>query len=123
MSVLELKRYRLKFFIAIKHSFDGNRDNLHAHTITIDCSLKTENQEIIDFKRVENIIQSCIDKYDNKYLNDLPGFEEKATIEHLGEILCFEIDDAVKGIGYEMDRFEIGETPLRVYVITDELRD
>ena len=50
-------------------------------------------------------------------------FEESATIERLGEVLCFEIDDALKGIGYEMDHFEIGETPLRVYVITDELRD
>ena len=123
MSVLELKRYRLKFFIAIKHSFDGKPENLHAHTIVINCSIKTENEEIIDFKQVESLIQSCIDKYDNKYLNDLEGFEETATIEHLGEILCFEIDEALKGIGYEMDRFEIGETPLRVYVITDELRD
>ena len=71
---------------------------------------------------VENVIGKCIAKYDNKYLNDLDEFKENATIERLGEVLCFEIDDALKDIGYEMDHFEIGETPLRVYVITDELR-
>ena len=123
MAVLELKRYKLKFYIAIQHSFDGNTDNLHAHTIVIECSVKTEGVEHIDYQQVEATIQGCIDKYDNKYLNDMEGFETSATIERLGEVLCFEIDDALKEIGYEMDHFEIGETPLRVYVITDELRD
>ncbi len=123
MAVLELKRYRLKFFIAIQHSFDGNTENIHAHTIVVECSVKTDQQDIIDYSLVEDVIKSCIDKYDNKYLNDIEGFETSATIERLGEILCFEIDDALKVIGYEMDHFEIGETPLRVYVITDELRD
>ena len=123
MPVLELKRYRLKSFIAIQHSFDGNTANVHAHTIVIECSIKTDQHEIIDYRLVEDTIKSCIDKYDNQYLNDMKGFETSATIERLGEILCFEIDDALKDIGYEMDHFEIGETPLRIYVITDELRD
>ena len=123
MQVLEEKRYKLKQFIAIQHSYDGNIENPHAHTIAINCSIKTETEKIIDYYKVENLIQKCIDKYENKYLNDLPEFKENATIERLGEILCFEIDSALKEIGYEMDRFEIGETPLRVYVITDELRD
>ena len=123
MPVLEIKRYRLKFFIAIQHSFDGNTEHIHAHTIVIECSIKSDLYDIIDYKLVESTIQECISKYDNKYLNDMEEFEESATIERLGEDLCFEIDDALKGIGYEMDHFEIGETPLRVYVITDELRD
>ncbi len=123
MQVVEEKRYKLKQFLAIQHSFDGNTENIHAHTIAINCSIKTETEEIIDYKKVENVIQKCIDKYENKYLNDLQEFKENATIERLGEVLCFEIDEALKETGYEMDRFEIGETPLRVYVITDELRD
>lgn len=123
MQAIEEKRYKLKQFLAIQHSYDGNKDNLHAHTIAINCSMKTETEDIIDYKKVEKIIHSCIEKYENKYLNDLEEFKDNATIERLGEVLCFEIDDAIKEIGYEMDRFEIGETPLRVYVITNELRD
>ena len=123
MQVLEEKRYKLKQFIAIQHSYDGNTENIHAHTIAINCNIKTDTEPIIDYYKVEKVIQKCIDKYENKYLNDLEEFKENATIERLGEVLCFEIDGALKEIGYEMDRFEIGETPLRVYVITDELRD
>lgn len=122
MQVIEEKRYKLKQFLAIQHSFDKSADNIHAHTIAVNCSIKTVTNEIIDYRMVENVIGKCIAKYDNKYLNDLDEFKENATIERLGEVLCFEIDDALKDIGYEMDHFEIGETPLRVYVITDELR-
>ena len=123
MPVLEVKRYRLKFFIAIQHSFDGNTEHIHAHTIVIEGSVKSDRYDRMDYRRVEGTMEGCIAKYDNKYLNDMEGFEDSATIERLGEILCFEIDDALKEIGYDMDHFEIGETPLRVYVITDELRD
>jgi 6-pyruvoyl tetrahydropterin synthase-like protein len=123
MQVIEEKRYKLKRFIAIRHSYDGNTENLHAHTIAINCSIRTETEDVIDYRKVEDIIQRCLDKYENKYLNDLPEFKDNATIERLGEVLCFEIDEAMKEINYEMDRFEIGETPLRVYVITNELRD
>ena len=123
MQVVEEKRYKLKQFLAIQHSFDGNTENIHAHTIAINCSIKAYTEDIIDYRKVENVIKKCIDKYENKYLNDLPEFKDSATIEKLGEVLCFEIDDELKKTGYEMDRFEIGETPLRVYVITDELRD
>lgn len=122
MSIVEQKKYRIKSFIAIQHSFDGNTEHLHAHTVEINCSIKTD-LNMIDYRLVENTIQSCLDKYENKYLNDMEEFKESATIERLGEVLCYEIDNKLKPIGYEMDRFEIGETPLRLYVITDELRD
>ena len=123
MQVIEEKRYKLKQFIAIQHSYDGNTENLHAHTLEINCSVKTETEDIIDYNKVEKLIRECLEKYENKYLNDLDEFKTNATIERLGEVLCYEIDNALKEISYEMDRFEIGETPLRVYVITDELRD
>lgn len=116
------KSYKLKSFVAIQHSFDGNRDNSHVHTVEINCTIKTA-EEIIDYPMTENIIASCISKYENKYLNDFEDFSEDATIEHFGEVLCSEIDDELDANGYSMNRFEIGETPLRVYVITDELRD
>ena len=116
------KSYKLKSFVAIQHSFDGNKDNSHVHTVEINCTIKTA-EDIIDYKMTENLIASCISKYENKYLNDFDDFKMDATIEHFGEVLCSEIDEELDANGYSMNRFEIGETPLRVYVITDELRD
>ena len=116
------KSYKLKSFVAIQHSFDGNKDNSHVHTVEINCTIKTL-EDIIDYRMTEGLIADCISKYENKYLNDLDSFREDATIEHFGEVLCGEIDEELSENGYSMNRFEIGETPLRVYVITDELRD
>ncbi|MBE5823580.1 MAG: hypothetical protein E7308_05870 [Butyrivibrio sp.] len=116
------KSYKLKSFVAIMHSFDGNKDSSHVHTVEINCTIKT-TEDIIDYRMTENLIGSCISKYENKYLNDFDEFRDDATIEHFGEVLCGEIDEELMENGYSMNRFEIGETPLRVYVITDELRD
>ncbi len=116
------KSYKLKSFVAIQHSFDGNKDNSHVHTVEINCTIRT-SEDIIDYKMTESLIAGCISKYENKYLNDFEDFKMDATIEHFGEVLCSEIDDELVENGYSMNRFEIGETPLRVYVITDELRD
>lgn len=122
MSSAVERKYTLKSFISIRHSFDGDREHEHAHTIEINCTIKTNIHDMIDYKTVEDTIQESFDKYENKYLNDFDELKDNATIEHLGETLCKEIDDSLKPLGYQMDRFEIGETPLRVYVITDELR-
>ena len=116
------KSYKLKTFVAIQHSFDGNEENRHVHTIEINCAVKTSD-EIIDYQLAEGILQQCLSKYENQYLNDFECFKDDATIEHFGEVVCMEIDEALKTYNYSMNRFEIGETPLRVYVITDELRD
>ncbi len=119
----EIKKYRLKTFIYIKHSFDGNRKNEHAHTIEVNCTISTDVHDMIDYRAVEDCIHNCFGRYENKYLNDIEELKTNATIEHLGEVLCAEIDADLKPLGYYMERFEIGETPLRIYVITDELRD
>ncbi len=116
------KSYRLKSFVAIQHSFDGNEEHRHVHTIEINCTVKTK-EEIIDYKHVERLIRGCIEKYENKYLNSFDSMRNNSTIEHFGEVLCGEIDEVLVKDGYKMTRFEIGETPLRVYAITDELRD
>lgn len=116
------KLYRLKQFIAILHSFDGDRQKSHAHTLEINCTVKTD-APIIDYRLVESNIKRCLDKYENKYLNDFDSMKEDATIENFGTVLCGEIDTVLNKINYHMTRFEIGETPLRIYTITDELRD
>ena len=119
----EIKKYRLKTFIYIKHSFDGNGEHEHAHTVEINCTISTDVHDMIDYRTVEDHIHSCLGRYENTYLNDIEQLRDNATIEHLGEILCKEIDKELTPLGYSMKRFEIGETPLRIYVITDELRD
>ena len=121
-AINDKREYVLHYFLEIKHSFDGDYAKAHDHTIEIKCKIGVRHEDLLQFGQIEDVAKKVIDRYDQKYLNRLPGFKDDSTIERLGEVLCYEIDDEIKKFGYEMTRFEIGETPLRVYVITDELR-
>ena len=52
------------------------------------------------------------------YLNDKPGFENDTSIERLGDMIFYDIDEAFKNIAIDMEKLEIGETPLRTYILT-----
>ncbi len=117
------RTYRLKAYFHIKHSFSGDIKKAHPHTLTVTCTVVSSTAEMIQYKTIEATLKKCLDKYDHHYLNEIEGLKSDSTIEHLGEQLCYEIDGALNAFGYRMIRFEIAETPLRAYIITDELRD
>jgi len=106
--------------ITISHSNDYNRDNAHYHTVEVATFVKYHDLEL-DVTKVEDIkkiIDSCFEPYYEKYLNDMEGFEEEVTIEHLGEQLFWELNRALEYEEMFVERLEIGETPLRTYIIT-----
>lgn len=115
------RRYKLSRLFEISHSIDGDLTKAHDHTLCISMVITTNGD--IDFREAEGIIIKELSIYDRKYLNDMDRFKRNATVERLGEAICYSLDKSFKDLGYDMIRFEIGETPLRVYVITDELRD
>ena len=117
------REYRLHFFVEIRHSFDGDPDKAHDHTVEIKCKIGVSQEDIVRFDEIEDTVERIIARYDRHYLNDMEVFGGDTTIEHLGEVLCAEIDSELGRSGYDMNRFEIGETPLRSYIITDELRE
>lgn len=123
MERVELREYRMSFFLEIRHSFDGSVERMHDHTVEIRCKITIRQQDIVQFDDVEAVVERCVGRYDKQILNNLPQLSGDSTIEHLGEVMCYEIDDEIRKFGYEMNRFEISETPLRTYIITDELRD
>ncbi len=117
------RTYKIKAYFYIKHSFDGDIKKAHPHTLTITCTVVSSNMEMIEYNTIETAIHQCLEKYDHHYLNEIEDLKSNATIEHLGEQLCYEIDATLHTVGYNVIRFEIEETPVRAYIITDELRD
>lgn len=106
--------------IAIRHSNDYNRENAHFHTVEIAAFVKYHNPDS-DLKIVEevkNIVDSCYTPFREAYLNDMEGFEEEVSIEHLGEMLFFKMNQVLDDSGMFLERLEIGETPLRTYIVT-----
>lgn len=115
-----MRTYCFRTCISILHSSDNNADNAHVHTVEVAVYLylKEMLSDIRKFEEIEQMISKYLDKYREKYLNDLEGFEDNADIERLGEVLFYGLVEVLDNDNMSMERLEIGETPLRTYIVT-----
>lgn len=115
-----MRTHCFKECIAICHSNDYNRENAHFHTVEVAAYVKYHDPES-DLKKVDDVkkvIDSCFAPYQEAYLNDMEGFEEQVTIEHLGETLFYKLNQMLTDGDMFLEKLEIGETPLRTYIVT-----
>ncbi|MBE5965143.1 MAG: hypothetical protein E7252_09560 [Lachnospira sp.] len=115
-----MKKYCIRKCIPISHSNDDVREHAHTHTVEVSIytRLKDTPNEISEIQRLEKLIEDCLAPYYECYLNDKPGFENDTSIERLGDMIFYDIDEAFKNIAIDMEKLEIGETPLRTYILT-----
>ncbi len=115
-----MRTYCFRACISISHSNDYNRENAHIHTVEVTSHVRYNDiqSDLKKFDDAEEIINSCFEPYQECYLNDMEGFEETVTIEHLGETLFFQLNRKLDNNGMFLEKFEISETPLRTYIIT-----
>ena len=69
------------------------------------------------FSVIEHKLHGYLNTYAGVYLNDFPIFSGDTSIENIGEVFFSEISALVAEDGQTLMRLEIGETPLRCYVI------
>ena len=77
--------------------------------------------DVMNYSKVERTLLDCMEPYQESYLNDMEVFAGDTTIENVGEVICREINERAREMGINLYRFEIAETPLRSYIITDKL--
>lgn len=115
-----MRTYCFRSCVSISHSNDYNRENAHAHTVEISAFVRLEEgvSDVKEFADTEKLIDACLSPYKECYLNEIEGFEEDVSIEYMGEILFALLNRKLNDSNICMDRLEIGETPLRTYIIT-----
>lgn len=93
------------------------------HTHTIEVAVHVQLMEMLaDIKKFEDtevLIASCLEPFDGCYLNDLEDFEHDVSIEYLGEVLFYKLDKMFTDSNIIMAKLEIGETPLRTYIVAN----
>ncbi len=115
-----MRTHCFKDCIAICHSNDYNRENAHFHTVEVAAYVKYHDPES-DLKIVEdakNIIDLCYKPFEQAYLNGMEGFEKEVSIEYLGEVLFYKLNQVLDDSDMFLEKLEIGETPLRTYIVT-----
>ena len=115
-----MRTYCFRSCVSIRHSNDYNRKNAHGHTVEVAVFVRLGEMvsDVKEFGDTEHLIASCLEPYQECYLNELTGFEENVSIEYLGETLFALLDRKLNDSDICMERLEIGETPLRTYIVT-----
>ncbi len=115
-----MKYHRLKYRLCMQHSFDGKEEHKHHHLIEIEIVARHMSEEFLEFASMDSVLEQAFGPYQYQYLNDFPEFGGDTSIEHLGEIFYLKVKDALERQHWKFARFEISETPLRVYAIAEE---
>lgn len=115
-----MRTYCFRSCISISHSNDKDRQKAHIHTVEVGVFVKADGI-ILDLQQcvyMENVFLKCLEPYQEKYLNDIEGFEDDVSIEYLGERLFYQVSGKINDGNVYVERLEIAETPLRTYILT-----
>lgn len=113
--------YHIKTNVPIFHSLTGSRADSHLHSLSIAVYLSFSGKGTLRFDRVQQMLNGCLEPYQNQFLNELPEFAGVATIEQAGEVFYRRLRDTAAEFGLTLERFEIEETPLRTYIIRNAM--
>lgn len=104
----------------MQHSFDGRIENKHHHLIEIEIVARQIAEDFMEFASMDSILEKVFAPYQYQYLNEFSEFGGDTSIEHLGEVFYLKVKDALEEQHWKFARFEISETPLRIYAIVEE---
>ncbi|MDR0292080.1 MAG: 6-carboxytetrahydropterin synthase [Elusimicrobium sp.] len=103
-----LLRVKRKFSSAHRlPRYDGDCNNLHGHTWTVEFLIEGpvgESGMVEDFKVLKSLLDSALP--DHKYLND---FVENPTAENMAEYLSGKVSALLSGRGLKLKQTELWE--------------
>lgn len=112
-----MKYYVLKYRLPMSHSSSMKKEDSHHHVIEITVQAEYEQQEFIEFLDMEKVLNQCLDPYKNQYLNEMEEFHGDTSIENITEVFYEKLAPAFANEGWNLTKIEVGENPLRVYII------
>lgn len=110
--------YCFHYLLPMTHSGDNLREHMHSHTLEITIYISGDRMTNEMFTQNESYAGDVLRRYEGQYFNDLPEFAGNASIENIGEVFFYMLDQTMKALGLTLKRLEIGENPLQQYVIS-----
>lgn len=115
--------YVCKYYFNASHSFKGDIKSAHSHTFTMTLYVgRRKKEDETDIEFVDHEVASFLEEYEERYLNDLPGFEGKdGSLETIGEVFYEKIKRKLRGTPFSLYQLDIAESPLFVYQVADQI--
>ncbi|MEG0297402.1 MAG: 6-carboxytetrahydropterin synthase [Clostridium sp.] len=114
-----IHKYKFKFYINARHSvnFTGVQSNIHPHTWEVVLYINVNQNEFINFTKIEKEFESYFNMYEGKYLNQLECFTKvQPTMENIA-VKIFNDLEKLSNSNLDIDRIEVSENPTRTYII------
>ena len=114
------KQYKYKCYLNMNHSveLEGKQGEIHSHTWEISMGIVIGENEFVRFSDIEQHINMLLNKYQDKYLNDVPPFNVvNPTLEHVCDYLFEKVFLNLRERGWLLVIMEMSETPSRVYQV------
>lgn len=115
------RQYKYKFYLNMNHSveMEGRRGAIHSHTWEIAMGIVMGQREFVRFSDIEKRVNAILEKYQDKYLNDIPPFNViNPTLENMCNYLFDVVSRELKESGWMLLVMEMSETPSRVYQVS-----
>lgn len=117
---MRYSQYKFKFYLNASHAIyiNGSVGERHPHTWEITINVFKEKEEFVQFSNLEKKIESWMNRYQDKFLNEVEPF---VTINPTMENCCDYFKERLKQIlhseGWLLLTIEMSETPTRSYVV------
>jgi len=116
------KQYKYKFYLNMNHSvmMNGTRGQIHSHTWEIAMGIAMASSDMVRFSDIEKKVNMLLDKYQDKYLNDIKPFDVRnPTLENVCDYLYWQVSKEIGESGWMLLNMEMSETPSRVYQVSE----
>ena len=110
--------YCFHYLLPMTHSTDNIKEHIHSHTLEITVYISGIDSEHESLNRSERYAGDVLKQYENRYFNEMPEFGGDTSVENVGEVFFKKLTGVLMSSGIELKRLEIGENPLRQYVIS-----
>lgn len=115
--------YKYQYRFNASHCTDACREHAHMHSFTIELYVsKPQQGEQILFFDMDDMVNQYLDRYNQKYLNDLEPFGGVLpSLENMGDLFFEELLVLLGEKGITLYQLDICENPLRVYQVSTRL--
>lgn len=118
---LNVKEYKLKFYLNAKHYIilNDKRGETHPHTWEIQLHFALPRTVFVEFSTIEKAVNQYLKKYQNQVLNEVAPFDTIIpTLENMTDSFAESFSSIIDELGGTLYSVETAETPTRTYVVS-----
>ena len=112
-----MQLYCIRSSVTIYHGRSMDREKAHNHSIELGVYVEKATDDFEQFREIERCINAYFKRYQNQFLNAMPEFHGDASLENMSEVFFAGLTAALNSSDLTLIRLEVGETPLRTYII------